>query len=164
MHLSFDYQAVFRVLNQHSVQYLLICGLNYFLRHRPITTQDIDVLVESSRDNLTRCENALAELNAEWGRDDADWTLTSLKPQGWMTGQSVFCMLTANAPLDIFLSVPGIANFEAADSNAVIVATSDGTLVRCLCTKDLLACQLALPEQMRRLDRVKHLLELQANE
>ena len=107
MHLSFDYQAVFRVLNQHSVQYLLICGLNYFLRHRPITTQDIDVLVESSRDNLTRCENALAELNAEWGRDDTDWTLTSLKPQGWMTGQSVFCMLTANAPLNIFLSVVG---------------------------------------------------------
>jgi hypothetical protein len=164
MHLSFDYQAVFHVLNEHAVSYLLIGGLNYFLRHRPVSTQDIDVFVDSSRDNLTRCETALAALGAQWGRVDAEWTLTSEKPAGWLSGQSVFCLLTPHAPLDIFFSVPGITSFAAAAANAVTIVTNDGTKVQCISTEDLLACQLALPENLRRLDRVRHLLELQANE
>lgn len=164
MHLSFDYQAVFHALNDHAVSYLLIGGLNYFLRYRPVSTQDIDVFVESSRDNLTRCETALAALGAKWGRVDSEWTLTSEKPDGWLSGQFVFCLLTPQAPLDIFLSVPGISSFADANAHAVTITTNDGTRVRCISTEDLLACQLALPENLRRLDRIRHLLELQANE
>ncbi len=163
MTLNFDYQTVFRVLNEHSVRYLLIGGLNYFLRHKPVTTQDIDVLVDTTGDNLTRCEGALSALHAEWGRVDAEWTLTSQKPAGWLSGQAVFCLLTPQAPLDVFLSVPGIPSFAKADANSVNIATNDGIQVRCLSTEDLLACQLALPENMRRLDRVRHLLELRTN-
>ena len=164
MNLSFDYQAVFRVLNEHAVQYLLIGGLNYFLRQKPVSTQDIDVYVEHSRDNLTRCESALSALHAQWGRDDADWELTSAKPVGWLSGQSVFCLLTPQAPLDIFLSVPGLSSFAEADAKAAGFITNDGTKVRCISTEHLLACQMALPENLRRLDRVRHLLELQASD
>ncbi len=164
MNPCFDYQAVFRVLNENAVHYLLIGGLNYFLRHKPVSTQDIDVFVEPSRDNLSRCETALSALHAQWGRDDADWKLTSEKPGGWLSGQAVFCLLTPQAPLDIFLSVPGISSFAEADANAASIITNDGTKVRCISTEHLLACQLALPESLRRLDRVRHLLELQSNE
>ncbi len=164
MQLNFDYQAIFQVMNSHAVQYLLIGGLNYFLRHRPVSTQDVDLFVESSRDNLTRCEAALSELDAEWGKVDDDWSPTRLKPNGWLAGQSVFCMLTSRAPLDIFLSVPGITSFAEANARAALVVTRDGINIRCISTTDLLACQMALPEHQRRQDRVNHLMTMHPNE
>jgi len=44
--LSFDCRRVFLTMNSHSVSYLLVGGLNYFLLHKPVTTQGIDLLIE----------------------------------------------------------------------------------------------------------------------
>jgi len=38
--LPFDYRQVFSAMNRFSVSYLLVGGLNFFLLHKPVTTQD----------------------------------------------------------------------------------------------------------------------------
>lgn len=56
--LTLDYERVFRVMNQCSVEFLLIGGLNYYLLHRPISTQDIDLFINDDVENRRRCELA----------------------------------------------------------------------------------------------------------
>jgi len=158
--LTLDYERVFRVMNQCSVEFLLIGGLNYYLLHRPISTQDIDLFINDDVENRRRCELALEELRAQWGRNDDDWGPVGQKMPGWLSYQGVYCLLTIAGPVDIFRSLAGVASFDRAlvDSKELIVGSN--TVVRLIGTKDLLACQMAIPETARRQDRVKHLREI----
>ncbi len=160
MILPFDYRAIFQTLDLHGVDYLLIGGLNFFLLHQPVSTQDVDVLIRSSPDNVSRCESALCDMKAEWGSSDDDWELVCNKPSGWLNKQDVFCLLTKFGPLDIFLSVPGIESFDSAKHRAIKYSYSSSNASHLVSAFDLLACQLAIPEQYRRRDRVKYLEEL----
>jgi hypothetical protein len=145
------------------VSYLLVGGLNYFLRHKPVTTQDIDLLIDDTPQNRRLCEIALVELGAEWGRRDEDWGSVSAKPNGWLSGQSVFCLLTRFGPVDIFLSIPGISNFSEARLRSVLFEIDPSTQVRLISTVDLLACQFAIPEIYRKRERIAHLQGIIAN-
>ncbi len=157
---TLDYERVFRVMNECSVKFLLIGGLNYYLVHRPVSTQDIDLFISDNVENRRRCELALEELGAQWGRNDEDWGPVEQKMPGWLSYQGVYCLLTIAGPVDIFRSVAGVASFDRAlvDSKELIVGSK--TVVRLIGTKDLLACQMAIPETARRQDRVKHLREI----
>ena len=158
--LTLDYERVFRVMNHCGVEFLLIGGLNYYLQHRPISTQDIDLFINDTLENRSSCELALKELSAQWGRNDDDWGPVGQKTPGWLGYQGVYCLLTIAGPVDIFRSLAGVASFHSAlvDSKALVVGSN--TLVRLIGPKDLLACQMALPETVRRQDRVKHLREI----
>ena len=155
--LPFDYRRVFSSMNQNAVSYLLIGGLNYFLAHKPVTTQDIDLLIDDTAENRSACENALIELSAEWGRRDEDWGPVNAKSKGWLLGQSVFCLLTPFGPLDIFLSLPGISNYAAAMDRSNSLDLEVGLQIRLISARDLLECQLALPEIYRKPDRIHYL-------
>ncbi len=161
--LPFDYRRVFSALNISGVSYLLVGGLNYFLRHKPVTTQDIDLFIDDSPQNRQLCEIALIEIGAEWGRRDEDWDKVSAKPKGWLSGQSVFCLLTRFGPVDIFLSLPGIPSFSEALLRSVSFEIDQSTQVRLISTEDLLACQLAIPEVYRKQERIAHLQGIIAN-
>ena len=155
--LSFDYRRVFLTMNSHCVSYLLVGGLNYFLLHKPVTTQGIDLLIEDTTPNRSRCEQALKELGGEWGRGDDDWGSVSAKKDGWLSGQSVFCLLTQCGPVDIFLSIPGISNYHEASCRSVLLDLDLATSVRLISSKDLLSCQLAIPEIYRKPERIMYL-------
>lgn len=155
--ISFDYKVVLQTLQDHQLRFLLIGGLNYFLVHQAVATQDIDILIEDSVENRAICETALVKLEAEWGKVDADWGLVSRNPSGWMESQMVYCMLTKYGPLDVFRAVPGIDSFEQAWSRSVTLQLQGSLSVRLISANDLLSCQLALPEDSRRLDRVVYL-------
>ena len=158
--MSLDYERVFRVMNDCNVEFLLIGGLNYYLLHRPISTQDIDLFINDNFENRSRCELALAELGAQWGRNDDDWGPVDRKTPGWLNTQGVYCLLTIAGPVDVFRSLAGVESFERAlaDSKEVIVGTD--TAVRLIGPMDLLACQMAIPEHARRHDRIIHLREV----
>ena len=162
--LPFDYRRVFSAMNSHGVSYLLVGGLNYFLRHKPVTTQDIDLFIDDTPQNRQYCEIALMELGAEWGRRDEDWGKVSAKPKGWLSGQSVFCLLTRFGPVDIFLSLPGIPSFSEALARSILFEIDQSTYVRLISSEDLLACQLAIPEVYRKRERIAHLQGIIANE
>ncbi len=71
-------------LNRHKVAYILIGGVNYLLRHKPVLTFDIDIWIEDNPANRQRCQRALEELDAEWGlTDDQCAPYASIRKIGW---------------------------------------------------------------------------------
>lgn len=149
--------AVFSKLNERQVDYLLIGGVNFMLRHQPINTGDIDIWIEDSDDNRRRCEAALAELGAEWGRADNDWKPVAALPTGWLAAQGMFCLLTPAAPVDIFRTVPGLASWHECRLRAVSGVTAVGIPFLGISDLDMLECQLALAAGEQKLDRINYL-------
>ena len=82
-------------LNRHHVDYLLIGGMNFLLRHQPALTFDVDVWIDDTDENRARCEAALGELGAEWGRTDAERGPVANRAPGWLAQQGVFSVNSA---------------------------------------------------------------------
>ena len=83
---------ILKTLNAHQVAYILIGGMNFLLRHAPVLTYDVDLWIEDTPENLRRCEQALAELQAQWGPSEKDWGPVAGKASGWLGSQPVFCL------------------------------------------------------------------------
>ncbi len=145
---------ILQVLNDGGVDYLLVGGVNFLLRHRPELTFDLDIWVRDAPDNLRRCETALAVLDAEWGPDEAAWGPVARMPTGWLAGQSVFCMTSPAGAIDVFRAVKGMADWASCADRAVSGRTAAGIAYRGLCDADMLACQLALPPPERKEGRI----------
>lgn len=141
-------------LNRHQVAYLLIGGMNFLLRHKPVLTYDVDVWVEDNEENLDRCEAALAELEAEWGATEADWKPVAKHPAGWLRKQPVFCLSSPYGAIDIFRCVKGLEEWRFCAARAVWGRTAGGVLYRGLSDADMLRSQLALDEQERNPERI----------
>ena len=147
---------ILATLGRYQVDYLLIGGVNFLLRHAPVLTYDVDVWIEDTLDNRRRCEAALIELQAEWGRSDHDWGPVATKPEGWLEWQSVFCLTGPYGAMDIFRSVLGLDPWSACRGRAEVGRTASGTVFLGLSDADMLRCQLALPEGTRNEARVRY--------
>ncbi len=154
--LSFDYLAVFGVLAKLKVDYLLVGGLNFYLSHQPVSTQDIDFLIRDTQENRDACEAALIEMAAQWGRTDEDWSPVQNKSKGWLNEQTVFCTLTMYGPVDVFRQISGIPDYDDAKNRSVTQVVK-GVPIHLISPEDLLNCQLAISEHDRRHDRVRYL-------
>ena len=147
-------------LNRHHVDYLLIGGMNFLLRHQPVLTFDVDVWIDDTDENRARCEAALGELGAEWGRTDAEWGPVANRARGWLAQQGVFSVNSAAGPIDVFRSVEGLASWKQSRTVALAARTQQGTQYFGLSDQDMLLCQLALDESVRKQDRVRYLQKL----
>jgi hypothetical protein len=150
-------EHILAVFNRHEVRYLLIGGVNFLLRHVPVLTFDVDFWIEDNEANGRRCESALIGLNAEWGRTESDWGPVDAKPAGWLAQQAVFCLTSPHGAIDIFRAVQGLPNWAAAFATSVAGHTAAGTAYRGLSDRDMLACQLSLPPESRKNDRIREL-------
>jgi hypothetical protein len=162
--LPFNYRRVMVEMNRNHVSFLLVDGLNYFLVHRPVATQDIDLLIENTVTNRLACERALIALGAEWGKRDEEWGPVEEKKSGWLWGQSVFCLLTTCGPVDIFLSLPEIPDYSEAVERSLLHSIEKDLQINLISAYDLLECQLAIPESNRKVERMRHLREILGHE
>jgi hypothetical protein len=142
-------------LNRHQVAYILIGGMNFVFRHAPQTTFDVDLWIDDTTENLSRCEKALGELQAQWGISEADWDAVADKPSGWLTRQAIFCLTSPSGSIDIFRTVKGLESWAASRARAYPGQTAAGTNFFGLSDEDMLQCQMALPENERKLDRIR---------
>lgn len=149
--------AVLIALNDRQVEYLLIGGMNFLLRHQPVMTFDIDVWIHDTSANRKRCEQALADLCAEWGPTEAEWRAVSTLAPDWLARQSMFCLTTLHGALDVFRVVPGLSSWPMCAATAVECRTGAGVICMGLCDADMLRCQEALAESDRKLDRIAFL-------
>src|SRR4051794_38002434 len=94
-------------LNSQQVDYLLIGGMNFLLRHLPELTFDVDVWVRDSQPNLERLNTALRLLGAGWGPTEERWA-TVPEDWSWLRKQTVFCLTTNHGALDVFRQVHGL--------------------------------------------------------
>jgi hypothetical protein len=153
MNISID--EILGALNRNGCSYLLIGGMNFMLRHEPQLTFDVDVWIEDSLQNRRKCETALAELNAEWGKTDELWGPVSQLPSNWLEQQYVYSLITPFGALDVFRSVKGLADWQACWQRGVEESTAAGTSYRGLCDEDMLQCQLALDEVEQKGERIR---------
>ena len=150
---------ILSVFAQANVDCLLIGGMNFYLRHRPVSTFDVDFWVRDDAENLQRVSAALLELQAQWGATEDAWAPVP-RDAVWLTKQFVYCLTSPAGAIDIFRAVRGLESYEACKSRSLLCQTSDGIAYRSLSDADMLACQLALPEGERRLDRIAYLEKL----
>lgn len=149
--------AILEALNRHNVQYMLVGGMNFLLRHSPILTFDIDIWIEDSDDNRHRCEATLSALNAEWGATDAEWgPVDRLKP-GWLGRQGVFSLSTPSGAVDIFRSLCGLADWHSSRKEALRETTAAGIVYYGLSDREMLKCQLALDPAIQKRERIQTL-------
>jgi prophage DNA circulation protein len=88
-------EEILKALNAEPVDYLLIGGMNFLLRHAPELTFDVDIWVRDDGENLTRLNRALERLGAQWGRTEAEWAPVA-PDWRWLQTQPVFCLTTAH--------------------------------------------------------------------
>jgi hypothetical protein len=155
---------VLGTLNRHGVDYLLIGGVNFLLRHAPVLTYDLDVWIDDVANNRHRCEAALAELQAEWGVTEDDWGPVKSKQPGWLDCRSVVCLTSPHGAIDVFRSVLGLDSWAVCRSRAEECKTGSNTPFSGLSDTDMLACQLALPEGQRNEERIRYLQNLQRSQ
>ena len=160
---SMNIEHILAVFNRHEVRYLLIGGVNFLLRHKPVLTFDVDFWIEDSDVNRQRCELALIELCAEWGRTEKDWGPVNTRPAGWLALQSVFCLTSPHGAIDVFRQVQGLTSWAAALATSVSGHTAAGVPYQGLSDQDMLACQLSIPPESRKSDRIRDLQKAMAS-
>jgi len=99
--------------NDCGVEYLLIGGMNFLLRHEPVLTYDIDFWIRDTK------------LDAAWGPAENSWLPVADQP-GWLGRQSVFCLTSPSGAIDIFRAVTGLASWQTCRDRAVVGHTSGG--------------------------------------
>ncbi len=88
------------------MRYLLIGGFNFFLRHEPLATFDIDLWIEDEAPNRHRCAEALASLEAECCPDEDNWWHVSQLSIDWISRQSIFCLASPHGSIVNFSGSP----------------------------------------------------------
>src|SRR5687767_6997550 len=99
--------AILQELNAAKVDYILIGGMNFLLRHLPELTFDVDIWVRDDAENLECLNVALRKMGAAWGPTEQEWKPLPGDWQ-WLRRQSVFCVTTDFGALDIFREVRGL--------------------------------------------------------
>lgn len=150
---------ILETLNKHNVEYILLGGMNFLLRHEPILTFDIDFWINDTPENLTRCEVALTELDVSWGATDQEWGKAGQLNPGWLSRQIMFCTMSPHGAIDVFRAIKGLNSWEESAGSAVKEKTAAGIEYLGLSDKDMLKCQYALEENQRKLDRIRILEE-----
>ncbi len=152
-----DIDHILTVFNRREVRTLLIGGVHFLLRHKPVLTFDIDLWIEDDAGNRLRCEEALAELDAEWGPAEETWGPVAALPTGWLGRQTIYCLSSPHGAIDVFLSVAGLPSWQQSFTTSVSGQTAAGTVYRGLSDADMLACQLSLDPEDRKNDRIRDL-------
>jgi hypothetical protein len=151
--------VILSALSEEQVDYLLIGGMNFLLRHYPELTFDVDIWVGEGMKNLGRLNVALKQLGAQWGPTEANWKDIPEDP-AWLSKQGVYCLTTKYGALDIFREVAGLEGaYEACKARSVASKTATGIAYRGLADEDMLACQMALPLAHQKPQRVRILRE-----
>ena len=136
---------ILRTLNESQVDYLLIGGMNFLIRHLPELTFDVDIWVRDEAGNLERLNQSLRRLGAEWGRTEAEWRAVA-EDWHWLQSQGVFCLTTSQGALDIFRDVRGLeGKYRECRDRGIPMATAAGVSFVGLSDPDMLTCQEALP-------------------
>lgn len=137
---------ILETMNGCGVSHLLIGGMNFLLQHGGPLTYDVDLWIEDTEVNRTRCERALAELGAGWGVTEEEWGPVAQIPAGWLSRQPIFCLTSPSGAIDVFRSVEGLSDWHEANAEARQEATAIGVAYRGLSDDGMLRSQLALEE------------------
>lgn len=113
-------REIFRILNEHDVDYVTVGGLAQTLQGVVIKTDDVDICPSTAPDNLVRVAEALAAINAkEWLPDkgeavEREWSGELLQQD------SLWILHTDFGPLDLLFTPEGTHGFEGLVDDAEV--------------------------------------------
>src|SRR6476661_6609192 len=105
--MGMNVDEILLTLNAEQVDYVLIGGMNFLIRHLPELTFDVDIWVQDVSENLARLNRCLRGLGAEWGPTENQWAAVP-DDWHWLEIQSDFCLTTREGALDVFRDVVGL--------------------------------------------------------
>ncbi len=123
-----DFRRILRLLLDHDVDFIVVGALSSVLQGAPVSTFDIDIVHERSRDNVDRLSQVLAELNARYrGPGDRE---SAPDPEGLM-GKGHHLFETDAGPLDVLGEIEEQFSYEDLLDDSVEL-DFDGRSVRVL--------------------------------
>lgn len=120
----FDARELFRALSRHNVNYLTIGGIAIQAHGGQRLTQDLDVAIAASTDNVTRLSAALLDLDARILGPDGQRS-RSVPSAPLLASSDQWHLITVHGPLDILTLPAHLGSFEAMRARAHEVPLGD---------------------------------------
>lgn len=116
-----DPECLFRVLDDHGVEYVLIGGLAAVLHGAPTATNDADILPNSDIANLERLSSALRDLDA-MVRSTEDPEGVRFDPHPALLGSvDMLNMTTRCGDLDLTFRPSGLDGYDSVLASAITI-------------------------------------------
>lgn len=154
-------RPILEVLERHDVAYVVVGGFAALLHGARRPTVDIDVVPDTSRDNLRRLAAALTELGVRVRTDAVEGGLPFSVSAESMTGVLMLNLLTEHGDLDLTFRPAGTEGFGDLSRDSVamdvggvrVLVASLEDVVRSKEAANRLKDAVALPELYRLLER-----------
>lgn len=135
-------KAVADVLNAHDVDYVVFGSFAGRLQGVPLRTIDVDVVPETSVDNLKRLCDALNSLRPRWRVDDVSDGLRidggRLEPRHILGSSIAIGLVTTEGMVDVVVAPKGFERQYDRLASAAVTIDVDGTAIRVGALADLI--------------------------
>lgn len=115
-----SFRRILELLGQHGVEYVVVGGVAAVLQGAPVTTFDIDTLVNFDQANLDRLEKALIALNARY-REHRDLRPTRRD----LDAGGHYLLITDSGPFDVLGFIGGGKRYDDVVASALQMSIGD---------------------------------------
>ena len=131
-----DVEHILRILNSHSVEYVVL-GMAGLMPHSGVpVTSNLGILIADTPENRTELNFALQDLGCHSSPSENIWKAVE-DDHAWLEEKSVHALTCPHGTLEIFRKLKGIEDgFEACKSRASILLMLDGEMYYSLSTED----------------------------
>ena len=136
--MIFDPFAMFRMLNEEGVDYVVLGGFAAILRGSPVTTRDLDAIPDRASANLDRLGRALTRMNARI-RIEGDSVPAKIDGPFLANMPHMLNLVTDFGDLDLTFTPAGSAGgYTGWQSHATNEVVADGLTVRVASLDDII--------------------------
>lgn len=121
---DFDALELFRAFNRHEVEYVTVGGVAIQAYGGQRMTQDLDVVIAASRDNMRRLATALMDLEARILGPDGQRS-KSVPSAAILASGDQWHLITEHGPLDVLTLPAHLGSFADVRGRAHVVRLGD---------------------------------------
>jgi hypothetical protein len=122
--VTFNPRELFRALARHDVAYVTIGGMAIQAHGGQRVTQDLDVTIASSKENIARLADALRDLDARI-RGPQGQRSRSVPSAAMLASSDQWHLITAHGPLDVLTLPARLGSFAAMRERAHEIPLGD---------------------------------------
>jgi hypothetical protein len=130
-----DYPALLQALSERRIEVLVVGGVAAVLQGVPTTTFDLDLVPESSAENLHRLHELLLELDAVY----REHLPKRLVPKEADLARGHHLLSTRLGPLDVLVTIDGGRGFGELQERTHVLDLGGGLCIRVLDLAELIA-------------------------
>lgn len=137
-----DPECLFKVLDDHGVDYVLIGGLAAVLHGSTVLTNDADICAHHEPTNLARLRSALLDLQAHIRSEDSPDGVAFDPHPALLGSVSMLNMTTRCGDLDLTFAPPALDDYASLAESAVVMDLG-GVAVRVAALSDIIRSKAA---------------------